>query len=62
MKKTKQIHADDYRNKLLIPKERKIFKNIYNKRLDKIEEVNKKIDYDDLIFITEKKTEKLVLV
>ena len=54
----KQIHADDYKNKLLIPKEREIFKNIYNKRLDKIEELDKKIDYDDLIFITESKNRK----
>ena len=29
----KQIHANDYKNKLLIPKEREIFKNVYNKRL-----------------------------
>ena len=48
----KQIHIDDYKNKSLVPKEREIFKNIYNKRLDKIEELDKKIDYDDLIFIT----------
>ena len=54
----KKIHADDYKNKLLIPKEREIFKNIYNKRLDKIEELDKKIDYDDLIFITEDKNRK----
>ena len=27
----KQIHANDYKNKLLIPKVRKIFQNIYNK-------------------------------
>ena len=39
---------DDYKNKLLISKEREIFKDIYNKRLDKIEELNKKIDYNDL--------------
>ena len=38
----------DYKNKLLLSKEREIFKNIYNKRLDKIEELNKKIDYNDL--------------
>ena len=29
---------DDYKNKLLLSREREIFKNIYNKRLDKIEE------------------------
>ena len=42
--KTKQIHADDYKNKLWIPKEREIFKNFYSKRLDKIEELDQKID------------------
>ena len=35
---------DDYKNKLLLSKEREIFKDIYNKRLDKIEELNNKID------------------
>ena len=35
---------DDYKNKLSLSKERKIFKNIYTERLDKIEELNKKID------------------
>ena len=39
---------DDYKNRLLLSKEREIFKNIYNERLDKIEELNKKIDYNDL--------------
>ena len=39
---------DNYKNKLLLSKEREIFKDIYNKRLDKIEELNKKIDYDNL--------------
>ena len=34
---------DDYKNKLLLSKEREIFKNIYNERLDKIEELNKKL-------------------
>ena len=35
----KQITSinDDYKNKLLLSKEREIFKNIYNERLDKIE-------------------------
>ena len=43
--KEKQIdNADHYKNKLLISKEREIFKNIYNERLDKIEELAKKID------------------
>ena len=35
-------NVDDYENKLLIWKEREIFNNIYNKMLDKIEELDKK--------------------
>ena len=31
------ISVDDYKNNLLISKEREIFKDIYNKRLDKLE-------------------------
>ena len=42
---------DDYKNKLLISREREIFKNIYNKRLDKIEKLSKKIDYNNLKYI-----------
>ena len=42
------INKDDYKNKLLLSKEREIFKDIYNKRLDKIEELNNKINYNDL--------------
>ena len=42
------INNDDYKNKLLFSKEREIFKNIYNKRFDKIEELNKNIDYNNL--------------
>ena len=34
----------DYEDKLLLSKEREIFKDIYSKRLDKIEELNNKID------------------
>ena len=45
------ISDDDYKNKLLISKEREIFKDIYNKRLDKIEELNIKIDYDNLKYV-----------
>ena len=40
--------GDGYKDKLLLSRERKIFKDIYNKRIDKIEELNNKIDYDDL--------------
>ena len=51
-KKKPQIHnTDDYKNELLISKEREIFKNIYNERLDKIEELTKRIDHNDLNFI-----------
>ena len=42
---------DDYKNKLLLSKEREIFKDTYNKRLDKIEELNNKIDYDNLEYV-----------
>ena len=38
---------DDYKN-ILLSKEREIFKNIYNERLNKIEESNKNIDYNNL--------------
>ena len=41
----------DYKDKLLLSKEREIFKDIYNKRLDKIEELNNKIDYDNLQYV-----------
>ena len=47
------ISDDDYKNKLLISKEREIFKDIYNKRLDKLEELNNKIDYDNLKYVVE---------
>ena len=43
---------DDYEDKLLHSKEQEIFRNIYNKRLDKIEELTKKVDGNDLIFTT----------
>ena len=42
---------DDYKDKLLHSKEREIFKDIYNKRLDKIEELNNKIDYNNLKYV-----------
>ena len=47
------ISGDDYKNKLLISKEKEIFKDIYNKRLDKLEELNNKIDYDNLKYVVE---------
>ena len=45
------INDDDYKDKLLLSKETEIFKDIYNKRLDKIEELNNKIDYDNLKYV-----------
>ena len=52
--KQQLISDDDYKNKLLISKEREIFKDIYNKRLDKIEALNDKIDYDNLKYVVER--------
>ena len=50
----KQLISDDYyKNKLLISKEREIFKDIYNKRLDKLEELNNKIDFHNLKYVFE---------
>ena len=46
------INNDDgYKDKLLRSREREIFKDNYNKRLDKIEELNNKIDYDNLKYV-----------
>ena len=45
------INKDDYKDKLLLSKEREMFKDIYNKRLDEIEELNNKIDYDNLKYV-----------
>ena len=45
------INNDDCKDKLLLSKEREIFKDIYNKRLDKIEEINNKIDYNNLNYV-----------
>ena len=45
------INKDDYKDKLLLSKEREIFKDIYNKRLGKIEKLNNKVDYDNLEYV-----------
>ena len=45
------INKDDYKDKLLLSKEREIFKDISDKELNKIEEMNNKIDYDDLEYV-----------
>ena len=50
--------GDDYKDRLLLSKEREIFIDIYNKRLGKIEELNNKIDYDNLKYASvNKRTE-----
>ena len=48
---TNNNNNDEYKDKLLLSKERETFKDIYNKRLDKIEELNNKIDYDNLKYV-----------
>ena len=53
-KKLQLTNDYDYKDKLLISREIEIFKDIYNKRLDKIEELNNKIDYDNLKYVVEK--------
>ena len=45
------INKDDYKDRLLLSKERQIFKDISNKKLNKIEEMDNKIDYDDLDYV-----------
>ena len=45
------VNKDDYKDKLLLSREREIFKGIYNKRLDKIEQLNNKIDYNNLKYV-----------
>ena len=45
------VNDDDYKDKLLLSREREIFKDVYNKRLDKIEELNNKIDYNNLNYV-----------
>ena len=52
--KQQLISDNDYKDKLSISKEREIFKDINNKRLDKIEELNNKIDYDNLKYVVER--------
>ena len=46
-------NADDYTNEVLISNEREIVKNIYNETLVKIEELTKKINFDNLKYFTE---------
>ena len=52
IKSKKQLYGKQLvNNELLLSKVREIFKNIYNKRLDKIDALSKAIDYGDLKFI-----------
>ena len=50
---------EDYKNKLLFSKERETFRKIYNERLDKIEELNKKVYYDYQKFLVKSIGEEL---
>ena len=45
------VNKDDYKDKLLLSREREIFTVIYNERLDKIKELNTKIDYNNLKYV-----------
>ena len=45
------INKDDYKDKLLLSKEREILRDISNKRLNKIEEMDNEIDYDNLDYV-----------
>ena len=49
-------------NELLLSKETVMFNNIYNKRLNKINELSKTIDYDDLNSLLVVVAQKLILV
>ena len=49
--KKRLANVNYYEDKLLLSKEREIFKNIYNKRLDKIKELIENIDDNNLDFV-----------
>ena len=49
--KKRLANVNYYEDKLLLSKEREIFKNIYNKRLDKIKELIENIDDNNLEFV-----------
>ena len=50
-KQLTNTNADSYENKLLNSKQRELFVNAYNKDHDKLQELNKKINYDGLNYI-----------
>ena len=59
----KQLYNKQTRNnELLLSKETVMFNNIYNKRLNKINELSKTIDYDDLNSLLVVVAQKLILV
>ena len=45
------INKDDYKDKLLLSKEREIFKDIFNKRLNRIKTMDNEINYNDLDYV-----------
>ena len=45
------VNINKDKDKLLLSKERVIFKDIYNKRLNEIEEMSNEIDYNDLNYV-----------
>ena len=49
--KEQSVNLNNYKDNLLLSKEGEIFKDIYNKRLDKIEELNNTIDYNSLKYV-----------
>ena len=57
-KQLANTNSNYYRNELLLSKEREMFKDIYNERLDKIEELTKKINHDDLSLFVQSSGDK----
>ena len=56
------ISGNDYKNRLLISKEREFLKDIHSKRLDKIKELDNKIDYDNVKYVVEKSGLNTILI
>ena len=46
--KVQSVNRYDYKKELLLTKEREIFRDIYNRRIDEIEDINEKNNYRDL--------------
>ena len=46
--KVQSVNRYDYKKELLLTKERQIFRDIYNRRIDEIEDINEKVNYRDL--------------